>query len=129
MSMEQTFTINQVAQITTLSVHTLRYYERIGLLQPIRRTKNGYRCYTSADIEWIAFLTRLRLTGMPINMMLQYSLLRRTDVESLKKRRELLERHEKAIRKRLAELTESLTAITTKIGNYKQMEENQSQEH
>lgn len=127
--MEQTFTIKQVAEITRLNGHTLRYYERIGLLHPVGRTKNGYRSYTTVDIEWIEFLTRLRATGMPIRTMLKYSELRRKGDGTVKQRRELLEEHEVAIRARIAELTQHLTEITTKIVVYKQMEGNHGTEH
>ncbi|WDV94375.1 MerR family DNA-binding transcriptional regulator [Brevibacillus parabrevis] len=58
--MEKLLTIRQVANATGLSVHTLRYYENIGLLSSIHRNKNGYRCYTTDDIAWIDFLTRLK---------------------------------------------------------------------
>ena len=59
-------TIQQVAALTQLSEHTLRYYERIGLLDPVNRASSGHRRYSTGDIAWIEFLTRLRTTGMPI---------------------------------------------------------------
>lgn len=61
------FTIQQVAALTHLSEHTLRYYERIGLLDPIYRASSGHRRYSTHDIGWIEFLIRLRTTGMPIS--------------------------------------------------------------
>lgn len=45
-------------------IHTLRYYEKIGLIVAIGRNSNGYRYYSAADIEWISFLKRLKATGM-----------------------------------------------------------------
>lgn len=64
---------SQVAVVTQLSVHTLRYYERIGLVAPICRASSGHRRYSSQDIAWIEFLTRLRATGMPIRQMQQFA--------------------------------------------------------
>ena len=57
--------IGEAAQITGLSVDTLRYYERAGLIDPVRRERNGRR-YEETDLLWLAFLRRLRATGMPI---------------------------------------------------------------
>lgn len=75
--METEMTIRQVARETGLSEHTLRYYERIGLIAPISRAPNGHRRYSGDDVGWITFLMRLRATGMPISRMKQYSDLQR----------------------------------------------------
>src|ERR1700682_855455 len=68
-------TIQEVAQETGLSAHTLRYYERAGLmwLHVGRDEANGYRSYTQQDVIWIEFLKRLRATGMPIHDILRYT--------------------------------------------------------
>ena len=63
--METGLTIQQVAHRMGLSIDTLRYYERIGLLEPVRRAQNGHRRYTQQDLAWIDLLIRLRNTGMP----------------------------------------------------------------
>ena len=75
--METELTIQQVATLTGLSVHTLRYYERNGLLEPVNRATNGHRRYRTEDITRIEFLTRLRTTGMPIRQMQQFARLYR----------------------------------------------------
>ncbi len=59
-------TIQQIAKETNLSRHTLRYYERIGLILDVDRAPNGHRRYSDDDIEWIAFLKQLKATGMPL---------------------------------------------------------------
>ena len=63
--MDTGLTIKQVAQQTGLSIDTLRYYEHIGLLEPVGRAPNGHCRYTPHDIAWIDLLIRLRNTGMP----------------------------------------------------------------
>ena len=73
-------TIQEVAGRTGVSVHTLRYYERIGLLQPIERATNGHRRYTEQDVGGVEFFSRLRATGMPIRQMLEYARLVRAGV-------------------------------------------------
>src|SRR6266568_4461292 len=64
--MDKTFSIQQVADRTGLSIHTLRYYEQIGLLVSIYRLPNGHRRYSEANIRWIAFIKCLRAAGMPL---------------------------------------------------------------
>lgn len=61
-------TIGQVAEQTGLSVHTLRFYEREGLLpMQIRRSSTGRRVYSAPDIEWLRICTSLRASGMPLD--------------------------------------------------------------
>lgn len=70
-------TIQEAAQATGLTTHTLRYYERIGLIHPIDREENTRRRYSTDDIGWIDFLTKLRATGMSIKDMQKYAKLQR----------------------------------------------------
>lgn len=60
----QTFTIAEVSERTGLSPDTLRYYEKAGLIEQVGRTSGNHRCYAAADLDWLAFLLRLRETGM-----------------------------------------------------------------
>ncbi|MFD0693733.1 MerR family transcriptional regulator [Paenibacillus sp. GCM10027628] len=120
--MEKLLTIRQVAAVTCLSVHTLRYYESIGLLGSIRRNENGYRYYSSTDITWIEFLNRLKATGMPITKMLEIAELRRQGDSTLTARRILLEEHYKEVQKNMFELQKNLNLLADKIVIYKEME-------
>ncbi|KQX49249.1 MULTISPECIES: MerR family transcriptional regulator [unclassified Paenibacillus] len=122
--MEKLLTIRQVADITGLSVHTLRYYENIGLLSSIHRNKNGYRCYSKVDIIWIEFLNRLKATGMPINKMLEIAELRWRGDSTLTERRILLEEHYKEVQLHMIELNQNLNLLADKIVTYKEMEKN-----
>lgn len=122
--MEKLLTIRQVANATGLSVHTLRYYENIGLLSSIHRNKNGYRCYTTDDIAWIDFLTRLKATGMPISAMLEIAELKRQGDSTLTKRRIILEEHYAAVEQHIMELQNHLQLLAKKIVIYKEMEKN-----
>jgi DNA-binding transcriptional MerR regulator len=105
-----------------LSAHTLRYYERVGLLDPIERGASGHRRFSAADLTWIAFLQRLRATGMPIREMQQYAELRRQGDQTIAARRELLEQHQQALRERLTRLHGDLEALETKIHHYRALE-------
>jgi len=59
-----------------MTAHTLRYYERVGLIQPVGRARNGHRRYTESDAAWLNFLHCMRGTNMPIREMQRYAALR-----------------------------------------------------
>ncbi|CAM3900669.1 MerR family transcriptional regulator [Cohnella lubricantis] len=118
-----TYTIQEVSQLTGLTAHTLRYYEKISLIRGIERDANGYRLYSESDVAWLEFLIRLRETGMPIQEMIRFSSLRSEGETTVRQRRELLELHERSIRSQLADLYCHLGKIEEKIIHYKQLEE------
>jgi DNA-binding transcriptional MerR regulator len=115
-------TIGEAAQRTGLSVDTLRYYERAGLIEPVRREPNGRR-YEEIDLLWLAFLRRLRATGMPIAQMRQFARLRDAGDATAGERRELLEAHARIVRDRLADLSENLEIVERKIAHFRGLEE------
>jgi DNA-binding transcriptional MerR regulator len=111
--------ISDVAEATGLSTHTLRYYERAGLmLVPIDRASSSHRRYTDADVGWVRFLTKLRSTGLPIARVREYVDLARRGESTVDARLELLLTHRIAVIAQLAEMTESLAAIDFKIATY-----------
>lgn len=122
--MTTSLTIQQAAAKTGLSVHTLRYYEKIGLLDPIARQDNTHRQYREEDLLWIGFLLKLRSTGLPIRDMLRYAELRRlgNTQESVSARKALLEQHTHTVEETLAELQSNLTVLHMKIKMYDSME-------
>lgn len=120
--METELTIQQVAELSGLSVHTLRYYERNGLLESINRAANGHRRYSAQDLTRIEFLTRLRMTGMPIRQMQQYAQLMRRHPDGIRERLAILEEHEHQVQERLRELSRNLEVIQYKIRLYKELE-------
>jgi DNA-binding transcriptional MerR regulator len=121
LTMETELTIQQAADRTGLGVHTLRYYERIGLISPVDRASNGHRRYSEDDIGWIIFLMRLRSTGMPISTMKQYADLQRQGDATSAERLALLKEHRRTVKQRIQELTEYLEVIEHKIDYYSEM--------
>jgi DNA-binding transcriptional MerR regulator len=115
---EQPLSIQSVAQITGLSIYTLRYYEKIGLLNPVNRATNGHRRFTAEDLTWIKFLIRLRATGMPIEQMQHYAELLRQGDATREARRALLEQHRCAVQSHIDELQGHLAEIVKKIEHY-----------
>jgi DNA-binding transcriptional MerR regulator len=115
----RTLTIAEAAAATGLSPHTLRYYERDGLLlDAVERASSGHRRYTERDLGWIHLLTRLRATGMPIREIREYAELVRQGEGTEPQRMALLQAHRDAVRAQLAEVTEHLAAIEMKIDVY-----------
>ncbi|WP_432828132.1 MerR family transcriptional regulator [Dactylosporangium sp. CA-092794] len=116
--MEHGYTIAEVAERTGLSAHTLRYYERAGLLDPPTRGANGHRRYSEGDLGMLWILTRLRKTGMPIQGMRRYAELCRVGPETTEERRVLLEDHRQLVLERIAALQCDLRLIEGKIKTY-----------
>lgn len=114
-------TISEAAEATGLSSHTLRYYERAGLmLVPVDRAPSTHRRYSDRDVRWVGFLTKLRSTGMPIATVREYVELARAGDETSEARMELLLRHRISVLAQLDEITQSLEAIDTKISIYRE---------
>jgi DNA-binding transcriptional MerR regulator len=113
-------TIQQTAEEIGVSVHTLRYYERIGLISPVERASNGHRRYSEKDVKEIVFLTRLRATGMPISDIKRYVNLKRQGSSTTVERMALLEAHRDAVCKHLEEVSHYLTMIERKIEHYRE---------
>jgi DNA-binding transcriptional MerR regulator len=114
----KTLTIQEVAQATGLSVYTLRYYERIGLIHPIGRLANTHRRYTEWDVGWLDFLTKLRRTGMTIRDMQAYAELQRDGDQTLPQRLALLQGHYARVESHIADLEANLEIVRFKISLY-----------
>ena len=112
-----------MAEQTGWSVHTLRYYEKVGLIDPVDRDANGYRLYSDRDLAWIEFLHRLRETGMPIRRMQEVAALRRQGDRTITERRQLLEAHYQEIHQTIQALQQNAAVIDRKIKWYKEQEE------
>ena len=110
--------IGELAKRSGLSAHTIRYYERIGLLPYADRDQSSQRDYDASILVWIEFLGRLRTTGMPIREMLRYAALRERGVGTETERREMLEQHRARVRIHAAELQAALLVLDTKIAGY-----------
>ncbi len=113
------YSIAEAADRLGLSIDTLRYYERDGLLLTAPdRTLSGHRRYTEADLNWFSMLTRLRATGMPIRAVREYTELCRAGEGNERARLDLLRTHRDQVIAELAAVTEHLEAINDKIAIY-----------
>lgn len=113
-------TIAEAARRTGVSVHTLRYYERAGLVvSPVDRTSGGRRRYRRPDLKWIKVCTKLRATGMPIRGIRRYAELVAAGPGNEAERLDLMEAHRADVLAKLAEIQENLKIIDHKIAVYR----------
>ncbi|MEU4240487.1 MerR family transcriptional regulator [Actinoplanes sp. NPDC026619] len=113
-----TYTPGQVVEKTGFSLDTLRYYEKIGLLEDVPRTSGGRRQYRDDDVGWLEMLRCLRDTGMPIARMLEFAELSREE-ESIPDRIALLEEHDREVEERIDTLLRQRAHIRGKIAYYR----------
>jgi DNA-binding transcriptional MerR regulator len=118
--LETGLTIAGAVRATGVSAYTLRYYERVGLIDGVERADSGHRRYNDEDLAWIEVLQRLRATGMPIRRILRYAELVRAGEGNESDRLALLEEHRAAVRARLAEVRTHLAFIERKIAIYEE---------
>src|SRR5258707_2242814 len=123
------FTIQEAAEKTGLTGHTLRYYERIGLLMPIGRAANGHRRYSQQDINLIQTLNCWLQTGMPLVDIQCYVKLVMEGDATAGRRRALLEAHRQSVVRQMEELQATLQLIDYKIQNYTDIEQKQEKVH
>ncbi|MFD9899066.1 MerR family transcriptional regulator [Mesorhizobium sp. NPDC059025] len=115
--------IGELAKRSGLSAHTIRYYERIGLLPHADRDQSGQRDYDASILTWMEFLDRLKTTGMPIREMLRYAALRERGGDTEAERGALLEQHRERVRAHVAKLQACLLVLDTKIAGYAGMKQ------
>jgi DNA-binding transcriptional MerR regulator len=116
----ETLTVREASEFTGLSAHTLRYYERIGLIEPVARNSGGHRRYAQTDLEHLRFLHCLRDTGMPVQRMQKYASLASQGRVTLDARLELLEAHRGDVQARTQKLEDKLAIIDAKIKRFHQ---------
>lgn len=112
--------IGEFSRQVGLSVNTLRYYEEAGFLTP-QRTSGNHRRYTEADLKWVAFIKRLKLTGMPIREIKQYSDLREQGTQTIDARLELLAKQEARLQAQADQIQDNLDFVHQKMAIYRQM--------
>jgi DNA-binding transcriptional MerR regulator len=111
-------TIGDVAARTGLSIDTLRFYEREGLMiSPVPR-RGGRRAYGDADVAWLEICRRLRESEMPLAEIRRFAALVRQGPGNEAERLELLRRHQERVRARMAALADALHVISGKVETY-----------
>ncbi|MFC3494808.1 MerR family transcriptional regulator [Glycomyces rhizosphaerae] len=114
-----TYTIGECARRSGFTMDTLRYYERIGLIDEVDRTTTGQRRFNDSDLEWLGTLKCLRDTGMPVEQMARFANLVREGDHTIPERIKLLETHRVAVDERMADLAAKRDYISGKIAYYR----------
>lgn len=110
--------VQEFATRVALSPHTVRYYEKLGLLIKVRRDANGHRRFSEQDITWLEFILRLKNTGMSLANILRYAELRAAGDLTLQERKTMMEIHARQLHQQLALQQEHLTRVQEKIVYY-----------
>jgi len=109
------YTIQEVSKKTGLTAHTLRYYEKEGLLPYVDRTRGGFRQYSDEDLERLGLICCLKNTGMSIQEIARFVQLTREGDQTLSERVELLREHRERVLERMAEMQKHLDKVTWKL--------------
>ncbi len=115
---EKHYTIGQVSDALDIPSSTVRYYESKGLLPDIRRTEGGIRIFTEEDLDWMRLIGYLKLSGMTISEIREFTSLYQRGDETIGERRALVHRRREEIERQLVELKETLDFITCKCWYY-----------
>ncbi|MFW5488523.1 MAG: MerR family transcriptional regulator [Desulfovibrio sp.] len=114
-------TIGEVANILGISVHTLRYYEKIGLIRQVDRV-SGKRRYSKANVVWLEFIQRLKRTRMPLEKIRQYADLWHMGDSSIPQRKDMLLAHQQQLLEEMEVLQGHLDFLNKKIDLYETRE-------
>lgn len=107
--------IQEISKITNLSSHTLRYYEKIGLLRNVKRDSGGHRYYSDSDLVWIEFIKRLKATKMPLAEIERFAILRIAGDKTISERVEILRNHDTRITIQMDEMKSHRIKVREKI--------------
>ncbi|MDU6115695.1 MAG: MerR family transcriptional regulator [Paeniclostridium sordellii] len=111
-------TITQVSEMFGLSQDTLRYYERIGLIPSINRSKGGKRDYTEEDCKWIEFIKCMRNAGLSIDVLINYVTLFKRGDETIEARKEILIEQRKVLIEKMDDMKQTIERLDFKIERY-----------
>lgn len=112
------YTISEVAEIFDLSTHTLRFYDKEGLLPFISKDHNGNRLFSETDLELIKVICCLKNTGMPVKQIKHYIDMCMEGEQTFDTRKEMIKNHRKEILRQINELKKNLNIIDLKVAYY-----------
>ena len=109
------YSIQEVSQKTGLTAHTLRYYEKEGLLNGVERSQGGFRQYTDEDLEALGLICCLKNTGMSLQEIARFVQLTQAGEHTLRERVNMLTEHRENVIARMAEMQKYLDKVTWKV--------------
>ena len=111
-------TITEVSKKLDISQDTLRYYERIGLIPTVNRTKGGIRDYSEDDCKWVEFIKCMRSAGLPIEVLIEYVNLFQQGDETIQARKEIFIEQRRQLAEKIEEMQKTLERLDYKITAY-----------
>lgn len=120
------YTIKEVSEIMGISPYTLRYYEKIGLLEFVQRDEHGVRQFSKRDIVTLNTIYRLKATGMPLQEIKHYLHLIDEGLDSVTERKQIMEKQKAKIEKQIDDLKKALITINGKVKYYREAEKEHS---
>ena len=115
-------TIKEVSEICEISLDTLRYYERVGMIPPVKRTAGGIRNYTQEDIRWVELAKCMRSAGLRVESLVEYVRLFQLGDETFDRRLELLRDQRRELLEQRERIENTLQRLEMKISRYEQAE-------
>ena len=110
--------IADVSEQYGLSTDTLRYYERVGLIQPVNRNGSGIRDYNELDLRRVEFIKCMRSAGLPVEVLIDYVALVQQGDKTIEARREILKEQRELLLARMQEMQKTLDILNHKIEVY-----------
>lgn len=110
--------IAEVSEKYGLSVDTLRYYERVGLIPPVNRNDSGIRDYNELDLRRVDFIKCMRGAGLPVEVLIEYVALVQQGDATIEARKEILKEQRDLVAARLEEMQKTLDLLDHKIEVY-----------
>jgi DNA-binding transcriptional MerR regulator len=117
--MELTFSISEISETTGLSYDTIRYYEKIGLLPPVKRKENGQKEYDKLDLDRFIFITHLKRTNMPLKEIERYMTLAYT--QNYESCYSILNEHKLKIELQMVEMHATLEMMNYKLDHFQDL--------
>ncbi|WP_246542174.1 MerR family transcriptional regulator [Roseibium polysiphoniae] len=118
-----TMRISEAASVSGLSVDTIRFYEKSGLLPPIGRGLDGNRKFSAENVDWLVLMSSLRETGMPLEKMRHFAELYRSGNRTISERKQVLLDHAEHLETKRAALDHCASLLERKLGLYAEIEE------
>lgn len=108
----------EVSELLDISKDTIRYYERVGVIPPINRDKNGYRVFKTKDLNWVFLVKSLRSAGLSIESLIEFAALSRKEGETRQAQKQILTNQLEEVDRKIAEMTRVRELLSYKIETY-----------
>lgn len=116
------YNIKEVSELMGISPYTLRYYEKIGLLNFVKRDQNGVRQFSKKDLVTLNTIFRLKETDMPLREIKRYLALIDQGIDSVSERKALMQKQQQKVEQKIAQLQKALVTINAKVKYYQTAE-------